>query len=47
MLLEAVGEVIWIKEEGLLDAVTAVSGSGPESSMRRPASGWSRKATAS
>jgi pyrroline-5-carboxylate reductase len=29
MLLEAVGEVIWIKEEGLLDAVTAVSGSGP------------------
>ena len=29
MLLEAVGEVIWIKEEGLLDAVTAISGSGP------------------
>ena len=29
MLLEAVGEVIWIGDESLLDAVTAVSGSGP------------------
>ena len=29
MLLEAVGEVIWIDDESLLDAVTAVSGSGP------------------
>lgn len=28
-LLEAVGEVAWVDEEGLLDAVTAVSGSGP------------------
>jgi len=28
-LLEAVGEVVWIDDEGLLDAVTAVSGSGP------------------
>jgi pyrroline-5-carboxylate reductase len=28
-LLEAVGEVIWIDDEALLDAVTAVSGSGP------------------
>ncbi|MHA1538469.1 MAG: pyrroline-5-carboxylate reductase [Alphaproteobacteria bacterium] len=28
-LLCAVGEVAWIEEEGLLDAVTAVSGSGP------------------
>ena len=28
-LLEAVGEVIWIDDEGLMDAVTAVSGSGP------------------
>jgi pyrroline-5-carboxylate reductase len=29
MLLEAVGEVVWIKDESLMDAVTAVSGSGP------------------
>ena len=29
MLLEAVGEVMWIEDEGLMDAVTAVSGSGP------------------
>jgi pyrroline-5-carboxylate reductase len=29
MLLEAVGEVIWIEDESLMDAVTAVSGSGP------------------
>jgi pyrroline-5-carboxylate reductase len=28
-LLEAVGEVIWIEDERLMDAVTAVSGSGP------------------
>ncbi len=28
-LLEAVGEVAWINDEGLMDAVTAVSGSGP------------------
>ncbi len=28
-LLEAVGEVAWTEEEGLMDAVTAVSGSGP------------------
>ncbi len=28
-LLEAVGEVAWVEDEGLLDAVTAVSGSGP------------------
>jgi pyrroline-5-carboxylate reductase len=28
-LLEAVGEVAWIDDEGLMDAVTAVSGSGP------------------
>jgi pyrroline-5-carboxylate reductase len=29
MLLEAVGEIVWIDDEALLDAVTAVSGSGP------------------
>jgi pyrroline-5-carboxylate reductase len=28
-LLTAVGDVAWVKEESLLDAVTAVSGSGP------------------
>lgn len=28
-LLEAVGEVAWVEDEGLLDPVTAVSGSGP------------------
>ncbi len=28
-LLEAVGEVAWVDDEALLDAVTAVSGSGP------------------
>jgi pyrroline-5-carboxylate reductase len=28
-LLEAVGEVAWVEDEGLLDAVTAVSGGGP------------------
>jgi pyrroline-5-carboxylate reductase len=28
-LLEAVGEVAWIDDEGKMDAVTAVSGSGP------------------
>lgn len=28
-LLEAVGEVDWVEDEGLIDAVTAVSGSGP------------------
>jgi len=28
-LLAAVGEVAWVADEGLLDAVTAVSGSGP------------------
>ncbi|MGE5505756.1 MAG: pyrroline-5-carboxylate reductase [Actinomycetota bacterium] len=28
-LLEAVGEVAWLDDEGLMDAVTAVSGSGP------------------
>ncbi|HLC09449.1 MAG TPA: pyrroline-5-carboxylate reductase, partial [Methyloceanibacter sp.] len=29
MLLEGVGEVIWIDDEALMDAVTAISGSGP------------------
>lgn len=29
VLLEAVGEVAWVEDEGLIDAVTAVSGSGP------------------
>lgn len=29
VLLEAVGEVAWTGDEGLMDAVTAVSGSGP------------------
>ncbi len=28
-LLGAVGEVVWLSDEGLIDAVTAVSGSGP------------------
>ncbi len=28
-LLEAVGEVVWVEDEALLDPVTAVSGSGP------------------
>ncbi|MDH3918314.1 MAG: pyrroline-5-carboxylate reductase, partial [Rhodospirillales bacterium] len=28
-LLSAVGEVAWVEDEGLLDAVTAVSGGGP------------------
>src|SRR5262245_40296913 len=28
-LLEAVGEVAWVEDESLLDAVTAVSGGGP------------------
>jgi pyrroline-5-carboxylate reductase len=28
-LLGAVGKVLWVDEEGMLDAVTAVSGSGP------------------
>lgn len=28
-LLEAVGETLWVPNEGLMDAVTAVSGSGP------------------
>jgi pyrroline-5-carboxylate reductase len=28
-LMEAVGEVVWLADEGLMDAVTAVSGSGP------------------
>ena len=29
MLLSAVGECFWVKEENLLDAITAISGSGP------------------
>ena len=29
VLLEAVGEVVWLDDESLMDAVTAVSGSGP------------------
>lgn len=29
MLLSAVGQVAWVDDEGLMDAVTAVSGSGP------------------
>lgn len=28
-LLRAVGDVVWVPDEGLIDAVTAVSGSGP------------------
>ncbi|MCM1511620.1 MAG: pyrroline-5-carboxylate reductase [Oxalobacter formigenes] len=28
-ILQAVGETVWIKEESLLDTVTAISGSGP------------------
>lgn len=28
-LLEAVGEVIWVDKEGMIDSATAVSGSGP------------------
>ena len=28
-LLEAVGEAVWVEDEALIDAVTAVSGSGP------------------
>lgn len=28
-LLEAVGDVAWVEDEGLMDAVTALSGSGP------------------
>lgn len=28
-LLSAVGEMVWLEDEGLIDAVTAISGSGP------------------
>ncbi|MCM1128451.1 MAG: pyrroline-5-carboxylate reductase [Alistipes senegalensis] len=28
-ILQAVGETVWVKEESLLDTVTAISGSGP------------------
>jgi pyrroline-5-carboxylate reductase len=28
-LLEAVGDVVWVEQEEMIDAVTAVSGSGP------------------
>ncbi|MEW6562358.1 MAG: pyrroline-5-carboxylate reductase [Pseudomonadota bacterium] len=28
-ILKSVGEVMWLEEEGMMDAVTAVSGSGP------------------
>jgi len=28
-LMQAAGEIVWLEEEGLLDVVTAVSGSGP------------------
>ena len=28
-LLRAIGQVVWVEDEGLIDAVTAVSGSGP------------------
>ena len=29
VLLKAIGQVVWVEDEGLIDAVTAVSGSGP------------------
>ena len=29
VLLKAIGQVVWVGDEGLIDAVTAVSGSGP------------------
>jgi len=28
-ILEAVGEILWLQEESMMDAVTAISGSGP------------------